>query len=104
MYVQGADKATDDISRRLSAAFSPWRRTSEDASAWQQHQQSLIANASSVGLLLMTQPSAYEFRWRPADENAGAIATSPGFLKVADESGRPLGRPQVLVSPAIVRM
>ena len=74
-----------------------------------QHEKSLVEKAGSVGLLIMSQPSAYEFRWAAAQEASRSVSgrsliVLPGFWKTTDEQGRILEHQQLLVSPVMVRV
>lgn len=97
----------NDIAELLSKAFAPWRNTGGDVTEINQHEKGLVATAGNLGILLMSQPSAFEFKWT-ADSGRSASGRSlivlPGFWKNSGEEGKPLGQPQLLVSPTIMRV
>ena len=72
-----------------------------------QHEKGLVATAGNLGVLLMSQPSAFEFKWSgdSGRNSAGrSLIALPGFWKTTDEQGRSLGQPALLVSPLILRV
>ena len=92
----------------IDAAFLPWQAASDEKGALEHHEKSLVASTGRLGILIMSQPSAYEFRWSAGEAQSGVPSRSlivfPGFWKIADEDGRLLDQPQLLVSPVIVRV
>lgn len=92
----------------VDAAFLPWQAPNDDKGALEHHEKSLVTSTGHLGILIMSQPLVYEFRWSAGDVQSGVPSRSlivfPGFWKVADEDGRLLDQPQLLVSPNIVRV
>lgn len=107
MYIDDREAKANDISDLLSRAFAPWQMLEEDKGEMHQHEKGLVATAGNLGILLMSQPSAFEFKWSAgSDRNSSgrSLIALPGFWKSTDEQGRPLAQPGLLVSPVIMRV
>ena len=108
-YIQRRDDASNEVEEELSAAFSPWQADPRNADSLKQHEKGLAMRASSVGVLIISQPSAYEFRWGTGQDTSRStsgrsLIVLPGFWKTTDNYGKPLDNPQLLVSPVITRV
>lgn len=107
-YLRRLDDAANWIARQLSAAFGPWQVSSEGDAAGQ-HEKSLVRTAGTVGVLIMSQASGYEFRWDSSSDthrsasNRSFVAL-PGLWKIVDENGRDIERPHMLISPVVARL
>ncbi|KAF2479416.1 hypothetical protein BDY17DRAFT_348972 [Neohortaea acidophila] len=122
-YEDDRDAKTADISSLLASAFAPWQQEQhqkqtkvsssgdsasstdssnddDEESSLHQHERTLIATAANLGILLMSQAAAFEFRWSPAGAAAaaaeggvrevGVVVVAPGFWRTTDDSGRGL--------------
>ena len=103
-YQQRREQAAREISEQLSTTFALWQGPKENLEGLKQHEKSLVVRAGDVGCLIMSQPSAYDFRWNASHSTSGrSFVVFPGFTKTMDERGRPLEQQQSLVSPVISR-
>ena len=105
MYKLARERNADVLGELLAAAFHPWQTPTENDSELQQNERNLVERASTVAVLIMSQPSGYEFRWRDdsigKQENSNsALVVLPGFWKTTDEQGQLLKSALELQSPA----
>ncbi len=106
-YIDDREAKANDVSDILAAAFSPWQTVAGDKGQLQQHERSLVATAGNLGILLMSQPSAFEFKWNAGGSRSGTgrpFLTFPGFWKTSDDQGRTLDPPQSLVTASVLRL
>ena len=106
-YNQDFTVMANEVTQLVSTTFAPWHAASDNGAALRQHAMTVVSTGSSVGTLIMSQPSRYQFRWT-ADSRTGStnqhLVVLPGFWKISTEQGRTLDRPQLIVPPVTVRM
>ena len=108
-YLTARDAAISSTATALCIAFQPWA-TSADANAVRLgHLVNIMKSASDAGMLLFAQPASFRYRWKPTgdrdrDVKAGWVVVLPGFLKVAGEDGKELGRQQEMIRPVVASL
>lgn len=62
------------------------------------HLQSVVREASRLGIWLFSQPCSFEFRWSMASDKSNSITVLPSVIKLYDEQGRRLVVPQTVLN------
>jgi hypothetical protein len=62
------------------------------------HLQSVVREASRLGIWLFSQPCSFEFHWSIASETSNSITVLPSVIKLQDEQGRRLAVPQTVLN------
>lgn len=93
-----------DIVNDVSAAFGSWELSSSEGLSATEGLAQLADAASEVGTMISSQASAYRFEWRSPsnrEKKDGSIhyVLLPAFIKIADERGRLLDKPHILIQP-----
>jgi len=91
-----------EIVNDVSAAFGAWETSSSEVSSANERLAQLADAAAEVGTMIALQASTYRFEWRSLSNRAEKDGSSvfvllPAFVKVADERGRLLDKPHVLI-------
>ncbi|KAM3417237.1 hypothetical protein BST61_g5496 [Cercospora zeina] len=99
---QAQTQAITDMIGAFTFAFAPWQQKSHDELKARQHLTELFASAIDVADMVSKQRGAYETAWEHPDRrqsmNERRIRVTPEFIKVTDEHGRLIEKPQVLVT------
>lgn len=108
-YLRDRDVTMNSVGDLLEAAFAPWRASTEDLRTFKEHERSLFNAGSRLGCLVVSQATAYEFRWDRDGEwdkklSRRSLGVLPGFWKTTNEDGIPLEQPPQLVRPVVVRL
>lgn len=109
MCILQRQKVIKNIVEDLSAAFGEWEATPSETSSAAKSLAHLTGAAYEVGVMIASQASAYRFNWRSAvdhKERGGAekFVIFPEFVKITDECGLLIDRPQVLMPAEKVRL
>ncbi|KAK3113469.1 hypothetical protein LTR53_009213 [Teratosphaeriaceae sp. CCFEE 6253] len=99
-YLGDRTRVAEEATEALAEAFAPWQARPDEDSAVHQNYRGLAVAAAAMGVLLVSQPSMYEFTWAGAEGHSNTLVMLPGLWKVTDDHGRRLDLPQVLVPPS----
>lgn len=106
--VEHRQQATTSIVNDISGAFKDWETESSEGTSAADHLAKIADVAYDVGVKIASQASSFKFEWqsrkRHGAEHGRKFVVLPGFLKVVDETGRPLDSPQVLVRSVVRRL
>lgn len=91
-----------DIVNDVSAAFGGWETRSSEVSSANEGLAQLADAAAEVGTMVALQASTYRFEWRSLSsreekEGSRLFVLLPAFVKIADERGRLLDKPHILI-------
>ena len=101
------DSAIQSAATNFSRAFEQWANPSQNSSARVQNLAAIMRHAASLGLVLFSQPSEFQYVWRNARDRSSRgsterrIVVTPGLVKVSDDRGRALERGLVIIDPVI---
>jgi hypothetical protein len=98
-YIRQRDFAIATTAETFCKAFSPLASRSDDGAARGQNLVEVMKSAADTGILIFSQPSTFKYRWSvPADARSSPkVVVTPAFVKVADDNGQPLDRPQTMI-------
>jgi len=103
IYLTLRDHRIEAFVNSVSQAFSPWVKTSKDPAVRARHLTAILKSAADKGILLFSQPSTFEFYWGPSNDLGNhQLVVTPALLKVADEKGQSLPRPQPMIPWTVV--
>ncbi|GIZ49318.1 hypothetical protein CKM354_001235000 [Cercospora kikuchii] len=101
-YHPSQTQAVADMAEAFSAAFEPWRNKSQDEMRTRQHLVELLTNAVGVAEMVFKQRGVYETSWEHSERrysmNSRRVRVIPELIKVNDEQGRVIEKPQVLIT------
>ncbi|KAL4936967.1 hypothetical protein BDV06DRAFT_203890 [Aspergillus oleicola] len=90
--------ATISLATDFTQSFAPYGITTSSPPERESHFASLARLTANLGTWLFSQPCAFEFFWGVnGNQNGDAFLVTPGVVKVADENGTRLAKPQVLI-------
>ncbi|KAK4908573.1 hypothetical protein LTR49_022531 [Elasticomyces elasticus] len=88
------------------AAFSAWEDPALGDTNARAHLEELFRHASTVAVMLWSQPSTYDLRWPTVSHETGrtqALLVAPALEKVADQDGVDLRPTQILTRAVLDR-
>jgi hypothetical protein len=86
-----------NIADAFNRTFAPYGDSRFSQMDRLSHLQSVVREASRLGIWLFSQPCSFEFHWSMASET-NSIAVLPSVIKLHDEQGRRLVVPQSLLN------
>lgn len=86
------------ITNDFNQAFAPFGDPLFSQADRLAHLQTVVREASGLGVWLFSQPCSFEFHWSTASKTSKYITVLPSVIKVYDEQGRPLVVPQTLLA------
>lgn len=91
-YVAQRSRTINELVTVISGTFAYWQSNQYSEDERLRSLGRIFEDAAEVGILLYSQPSAFEFSWSPNNK-------TPALLKTADEKGRKIAQPQRIVEP-----
>ena len=101
-FIIQRDRQISETVQSFAKAFAPWKTTGYKDEERARSLSAILEDAASLGIFLFSQSSTLEFRWPAAGEiRPGKVVVSPALLKTADEKGRDLEHPLVMVEQEV---
>lgn len=98
------DAQIQDMAASFSSAFAPWKNSKYRSKDRVRNLSEIFKQATDLGMLLFSQPSAFRFDWPTGDSRSTSeITVLPGLVKETDEKGIRLRDAQVLIEPVMER-
>ncbi|KAK5125633.1 hypothetical protein LTR85_011907 [Meristemomyces frigidus] len=106
--IASRDSVISSMVQIFSDAFLLWDSHPTDEASARQHLVELLRNAADVATMLFAQASAFEFRWQQPSSQDGSkkrsLVVVPACLKVVDDRGQRLERPQGMTQAVMERI
>jgi hypothetical protein len=103
-----SDTALDDAVQNFTRVFAPWAKPDVPDAEKIKNLSDIIEEAVRFAVWLFSQPSSFEYDWKPAvdvrDRANRSVVTAPAMLKVTDNQGQALVRPVVIVGASSTRV
>lgn len=94
-YIAQRDRQISIIVQNFSIAFAPWQNPRYRDEERVHSLVAILKDAADKGIWLFSQPSEFQFQWQKLSPSR--IAVAPALVKVTDERGQVLGKPQVMI-------
>lgn len=97
-YIAQREHQINIIVQNFSTAFAPWQSPRYKDEERVRSLVAILKEAADIGIWLFSQPSELQFQWpKYNDIGSSRIAVAPALVKITDERGQTLGRPQVMI-------
>lgn len=103
-YLQQRDSAIYATAKTSCNAFRPWASHGQSDEARFNNLVEIMRGAADVGIVIFAQPASYSYRWRTAENGKSSngrvgrtIVVLPAFVKITDDAGNRLSKPQNVV-------
>jgi hypothetical protein len=103
VYIRQRDFAIVTAAETFCKAFHPLASRNDNDAARRENLVEVMKSAADTGILVFSQPSTFKYHWAiPTDARSSRkVVVTPAFVKVADENGQPLDRPQTMIQQVI---
>lgn len=101
-YIAERDRQINIIIQNFSIAFAPWQNPRYKDEERVHSLVAILKDAADKGIWLFSQPSEFQFQWRKLSPSR--IAVAPALVKVTDERGQILGKPQEMINMTATKL
>jgi hypothetical protein len=97
-HITKRDQTIDEASRLFSNAFEAWKKQEHSDEDRLRHLTEVLRSAAEVGIWLFSHPCSFDFTWHVQEDSEDPkMVVAPGLVKVTNEKGQQLSRPQQLI-------